>query len=124
MRPSRQLLEHPLGVARVLRLRVEAPAEHDGRVDTEHRPAVRLVRDGARLPERVGANELLRVGLGRIVLLVARRDGVERNAELVQDRPPLRRGRREQERRRRRNAPRLAGDPDLLGGPLAHSTVT
>ena len=44
-------------------------------------------------PARVLADERDGVGVLAIVLLVLRRDRVERDAELLEDRPPLRRGR-------------------------------
>jgi len=53
--------------------------------------------DGTRLPERVVAHERDRVGVGWVVLDVARRDGVERDRELLEDRPALRLGGREDE---------------------------
>ena len=83
-----------------LRLRVDAGAEMHRRVDPE-RHAPRLV-DGARLAARMVAHECDRVGVRRIVLLVHGRDGLEGDRELGQDGAPLRRGRRENERRRHR----------------------
>ena len=64
--------------------------------------ARRLARHRARLADRV---------LERVVaqLLVARRDDVERDPQLLEDRAPLRRGRGEQEPH-----PTLARPPDLL----------
>jgi transcriptional regulator with XRE-family HTH domain len=50
------------------------------------------------------SHELDRVGVRPVVLLVARRDGVERDPELLEDRAPLRARRRQQERRSRGRA--------------------
>src|SRR4051794_40485233 len=55
--PPRELVQHPLGVARTRRLPVDAPTDRDGRVDAEYRPALRLVCHRARLSERVRAHE-------------------------------------------------------------------
>jgi hypothetical protein len=52
----------------------------------------------------VGADELDRVGVRRVVLDVAGGDDVERQAQLLEDRPALRAGGREQERRCGRDA--------------------
>ena len=95
MRRPGELAQHRARVVLVARLRVDALPEMNRRVDTERR-ASRLV-DGARLPERVVAHERDGVGVGRVVLDVARRDGVERDRELLEDRPALRRGGREDE---------------------------
>ena len=56
--------------------------------------------DGARLSQRVLAHERDGVGVGRVVLDVPRRNGVERNRELLEDRATLRRRGREDERLR------------------------
>ena len=72
--------------------------------------------DRARLP---ALPRTVSTGSTAWLLLVLGRDDVERNAELLEDRPPLRRARREHERRSRRDAhAALAGLPDLLGRPL------
>ena len=47
-------------------------------------------RHRLRLAARVAAHELRRVALRRIMLLVARRNGVEWNTELREDHAPLR----------------------------------
>jgi hypothetical protein len=128
VRPPRQLVEHLLGVRRVGRLGVDAAAENDRRVDTEHQTSVSLADDRLGLAARVPAHELGRIGLGRIVLLVARRNDVEGNAQLRQDRPPLRRRRREKQRRRRRRTHRggalRATQISSLGHCFAHAAST
>src|SRR6476619_3437084 len=68
MRTTRKLLEHAFRVRNAVGLRVDAAFEDDCGVDAEHRPVTRVVRDRARLRERVVAYELGRVGLRRIVL--------------------------------------------------------
>jgi hypothetical protein len=55
----------------------------NGRVDPEGDRTVVMNREGLSLG--MGANELDRVGIGRIVLLVFRRDDVERDPELLED---------------------------------------
>jgi len=50
------------------------------------------------------ANELDWIGGRVVVLVVARRDEVERDAQLLEDRAPLRRRRGEQQRRERSRA--------------------
>ena len=67
----------------------------DGRVDAERDRPLLVNREGLSLG--VGADELDRVGIGRIVLLVRRRDDVERDPQLLEDRTSLRRGRGENE---------------------------
>ena len=66
----------------------------------------------ARLAHRVPADELRRIRVGRVVLDVVRRDDLERDAELLEDRPPLR-------ARRREGQAALASYPQILRGPLA-----
>src|SRR5260370_15863375 len=63
VRLARQLLEHPLRLAHVGRLSVDAPAENDRRVDAEHGPAVRLRLHRLRLAARMRAYQLGRVRL-------------------------------------------------------------
>ena len=96
-----------LGVGEVGRLAVRAPVEDDGGVDAEHGPVAGVLRHGARLAAGVVADEVDGVGAGRVVLDVVGRDDVEREAELLEDRAPLRARRGEEERRRRRRAHRL-----------------
>ena len=57
------------------------------------RPPAGLARHRPRLAEGVGAHELGRRQAVVVPLLVPRRDHVEGKAELLEDRPPLRRGR-------------------------------
>src|SRR3954468_23620821 len=112
MRLAAQLLEHPLRVAAVGGLRVDASTEHDGRVDAEHRPAARVCCNRARLAEGLLAHELLCIRCRGIVLDVLGRDDVERNAELLEDCATLRRRRREEQRGCRRNAHAISATPN------------
>ena len=84
--------------SRVEGLPVDAAVEVHGRVDAERDRSGRV--HGARLPLRVLAHERDRIGVGRVVLDVHGRDGGERDLELLEDRPPLRRRRGEDERSR------------------------
>ncbi len=95
MRASRELLEHPLGRTGIGGLGVDPTVEHDRRVDAEHETVARFVRNRPRLAERVIADELRRIGVRRIVLLILRGNRVERDLQLFQDRAPLRRRRRQ-----------------------------
>ncbi len=81
----------------------------DGRVHAERDRPLLVHRDGLSLG--VSPDELDRVGIGRIVLLVHGRDDVERDPELLENRPSLRRRRGEDEPHHR-----LLRDPDLLAG--------
>jgi len=72
-------------VGLVARLAVDAAVEGDERVHAEDRGAVH----GGRLPLRVLARHLGRIALGQ--LLDVGDDDVERDAELIEDRPALRR---------------------------------
>ena len=82
MRPAAEELQHLLRLGRRARLPQHPDVADDQRVDPEHR-LLRRVFDGARFPDRM---------LERIVaaLLVARRDDLERDLELSEDRAPLR----------------------------------
>ena len=123
MRVPAERVEHLRCLLGVLRLAVQPAPENDSGVDAEHRPPVGPVGDRARLSERVLLDELDRVGLGRVVLLVVGRDDLEGNAELLEDVATLWRRRREQQRRRGRCAhPRLrARQISSHGHFFAHS---
>jgi len=86
VRAAREALEHLLRGFGALRLAVDAAGADDLGVAAEHRAAVRPGQRRARLAERVRDRILLR-------LLVVRRHDVERDAELLEDLPPARRGR-------------------------------
>ncbi len=90
VRPARELSQHRPGVALVPRLRIDPLPEMHRRVDAEGRASRRV--DGARLPKRVLPHERDGVGVVRVVLDVPRRDGLERNRELLEDGASLRRG--------------------------------
>ena len=68
-------------------LPVETSVEENRRVDAERDPSIRVNR--ARLPLRVPANELDRVGVWRVVLDVVGREDLERDAQLLEDRASL-----------------------------------
>ena len=120
-----ELLEHPLGVGRVGRLAVDRAVEPDGGVDAEHGPLAGVLLRRRRLPARVLADELDRIGVRGIVLLVVRRDGVERDPELLEDHAALRARRREQDRSGRVRAHRFRAIQISSAGHLpAHSAVT
>ena len=70
------------------------------------------------LPRACSRTSSTGVGVRRVVLLVVRRDDVERDPELLEDRAPLRARRGEQDRRRRRASSPLPRLPDLLARPL------
>jgi hypothetical protein len=89
-------VEHPRRVVGVDRLPVDPAVEDDRRVDAECDPPVEM--DRARLALRVSEDELRRIGVTRVVLDVLRRDDLERDSELLEDRAPLRRGRGERQR--------------------------
>ena len=91
-----ELSQHRASSITVARLRVDPPVELNGGIDPEGDGTFPV--DGARLSLGVGADELDRIGVGRIVLLVDRLDDLERDPQLLQNRPPLRRGRCEDER--------------------------
>ena len=125
VRAARQPLEHPLGLGRVAGLAEGPPVDDDRRVDTEHGALV-TQPDRVRLAARVLAHELHRIGIRRVALLVARSDDGERQPELLENRPPLRRDGCENDRRSRRNAhPRLRAFQISSAGHLrAHSAET
>ncbi len=93
--PARQAEEHQPRIASIDGLAVHATVEMDGRVDSDGDGAFGM--DGAGLALGMGANELDGVGIGRVVLLVRGRDDVERDAELLENRPSLGRCRGEDE---------------------------
>ena len=74
----------------------------------------------AGLADGVRANELDRVGVGRIVLLVVRRTRLERDPQLLEDRPALRRRRGEDEPHRGFSATQISS----AGQRRAQSAVT
>src|SRR5439155_27144370 len=88
-----QVLEHPFGGARVGGLPVDAPAEHDRRVDAEYRAIACLAGDRLRLLARMSTDDLDDVAARRILFLILLRHDIERDAELRQDRGTLRRRR-------------------------------
>ena len=99
MRAPGELTEHAYGVVAIGGLPVDAPVEENRRIDAERDPSIRVNR--ARLPLRMSANELDRVGVWRVVLDVVGREDLERDAQLLEDRASLRRRRREGQSRLR-----------------------
>ena len=93
----------------------DAPVERDGRIDAESDPSVGVYR--ASLSLRVPADELGWVGIGQVVFDVVGRDDLERDRELLEDRPSLRRGRRQSQPVLR------ATHRSSLGHFRAHATV-
>ena len=98
MRSPRETLEHRPGLGGVGRLAEDGAVQHDHRVDAEHERLAPV--DGSGLADRV---------LDGIVadLLVGRSDDLERDPQLLEDRPSLRRRGREDDHpagRRRRCA--------------------
>src|SRR5581483_7959252 len=77
VRLAAERVEHRRRILRPRRLAVDAAGADDGRVDAEHGPLPGPAGDRRRLPARVLANEYGRIGVGRVVLLVPRRDDVE-----------------------------------------------
>jgi hypothetical protein len=73
-----EVFEHPACLASVARLAVDPPVEVHGRVDPERDGSVHV--DGARLALGVVADELHRLRVGRVMLLVGGGDDVERDA--------------------------------------------
>ena len=107
-----------LGLRRVGGLAEQLAVEQHLGVDAEHRPlaAVDRARLARRALERARAGHLVEVG----------RDDLERDAELRQDRAPLRRRRREDERRCRCSAHAILRATQISshGHCRAHSAVT
>jgi hypothetical protein len=117
MRSARHPLEHRLRRTRVRRLPERLTVDNHLRVDPEHRALATV--DRARFARR----ELDRVATGFLEL---RSHDLERNTQLLENRPPLRRDRREDDRRSRRSAhPRLRAFQISSAGHLrAHSAET
>ena len=112
MRRARELADHRARFVLVRRLPVQASVEVDGRVDAERDRALRVHRAGLALGVR--ADELDRVGIGRVVLLVRGSDDVERDPRAARGSPVA----AARSRRGRAVITRLLRDPDLLRGPL------
>ena len=89
-----QALRIPAANAGRLR-EIAAAVQEDGRVHAQRDAAVGV--DRARLPVGVAAHELDRVRVRGVVLDVVRRDDLERDRELLEDRLPLGRGRGERQ---------------------------
>src|SRR5207247_10537459 len=101
VRTAGKRLEHRPRFLRSRRLSVDPSVEHDLGVDAEDRTLAGLARYRSRLPERVLATEVDRLGARALRLDVPRCDHVEGKAQLLEDRAPLRRCRSEEERRGR-----------------------
>ena len=114
MRPPAERLEHLRRVGRVARLADPAAAADDDRVDAEHRPPGPVDRP------RLAGGVLERVAVGR--LDEVGRDDLERDRELLEDRPALRRRRGEDERAA--HARLRAAQISSEGHFFAHSAVT
>src|ERR671936_2528390 len=89
VRPAPEVLEHLLGLSDVRRLPVDPAAEHDCRVDAEHRTLARVARHRQGFFARMSADELHSIAVRRVLLFVTRGDHVERNPELLEDRSLL-----------------------------------
>ena len=96
-------------------LAMTPPVENDRRVDAECQTAVHVNRP--RFPHRVCAHELGRLEIGWIALDVRRRHHLERNPELLEDRPTLGAARGEDQ------AILRAAHRSSAGHLLAHSGV-
>ena len=100
MRLARQLLEHPLAprrrspACRRSRRRAQTAVSTPS---TGRSPASGCATERA-LPRACSRTSSTGVGVRRVVLLVVRRDDVERDAELLEDHAALRARRREQDR--------------------------
>ena len=116
MRAPGELTEHACGVVAIGGLPVETSVEENRRIHAERDPSIRVNR--ARLPLRMPANELDRVGIWRVVLDIVGREDLERDAQLLEDRASLRDRRRERQLRLR--ATQRSSD----GHFLAQSAVT
>ena len=93
---AREVAKRSIRIHGVDGLPVDPSSEVHRRVHAERRAAA---VDGARLAARVVADERDGIGVGRVVLGVLGRDDLERDPELLENRPALRRRRREDERR-------------------------
>src|SRR5581483_9116261 len=111
VRAPREPFEHLLGLRLVTRLPEQLALEDHLRVDAEDRTLASV--DRSRLAGRALGRR------GPLDLLEDRSDDVERDAQLRQDRAPLRRRRREDQRLRRR-----ATQMTSHGHCFAHSAVT
>jgi len=116
VRAPRELVEHPRSIVAVGRLSVDPVVKDDSRVDTERDAPLLVHRSGLALGMR--AHELSRVGVRRVVLDVRGLDDVELDRELLEDHPPLGRGRGERQYVLR--AAHISSD----GQFRAHSAVT
>ncbi len=122
---TRERLEHPLRPRGVARLSEHDAVQQDLRVDAEHRPLPARRAHRAGLLARVRPDELDRVGRRPALLHVARRLDLERDPQLLEDRPPLGRGRGEQQRRGGRRAHRFRATQISSAGHLRpHADVT
>ncbi len=116
MHATRQRAQHVRSVVPVGRLSVDTTVEHDGRVYSERH--LTRPRRGAGLALRMRSDELGRLDSRRVVLDVVRRDDIERDSQLLQDRAALRRRRSEDQPRFR------AAHISSEGHCRAHSAVT
>src|SRR5512132_2247873 len=125
VRLAGKLLQHRFGLRFVTRLAVDAAVEHDLGVHPEHRPIAGDSSHRARLALRMALDLRSRIRTGQL-LVVSRDNRLEWNRQLLQDRAPLRRSRREQERRGGRRAhPRLrARQSSSSGQRLAQAAGT
>src|SRR5207245_6587597 len=114
--------EQPLRVGGIRRLRIYAASEHNCGVAPEHGTLPGLCDHGARLLTRVSADELDGVSSLRVLFVEPRRNDVERNPELLENRPPLRRRRREHERLRWRSVSHVSARPRSLPRATAGPT--
>ncbi len=90
VRAPGEALQHPRRSLDVLGLAVDPPVESNRRVDAERHATSRMNR--VRLSLRMHAHELGRLEIGEIALDVRRRHHLERDPQLLEDRPPLRAG--------------------------------
>ena len=86
-----QRLQEAARLARVGRLAERAPVDGDDRVHAQHRPARRLRGHRTGLAGGMRPGDLRRLGVGHRQLVVLGMDDLELDADLLQDRPPLRR---------------------------------
>jgi len=91
-------VQHLLGFLGAGGLPEHAPLQVDGRVDPEDGPLVRLA-DRPGLSRCMSAHEFDDVRVGWIMFLIVGHGELERDPELLEDCPPLRRGRGKEERR-------------------------
>ncbi len=110
MRAPGEVAQHPGGILQVGRLAVHTAVERHRGVHAERHAPFPMRR--VRLPLRVRAHELGGLDAGGVPLDVRRFDDVERDPELLEDRPPLR-------ARRCEGQAGCPGGPYLLRRPLA-----